>query len=145
MFLRAGGSCRADLPMGPVSTSLATAELEARDTGVLLRLDGTESSWIDLRDPAHLDFEYQQQINAVVDILQPAPAPLRAVHLGGAACALARAWDALRPDSTQLTVKIDKVLALRVRQWFDLPRSPRLRMQNKSEEKKRHRNNNRLD
>lgn len=109
-------------------TSLATAELEARDTGVLLRLDGTESSWIDLRDPAHLDFEYQQQMNAVVDVLRPAPAPLRAVHLGGAACALARAWDALRPGSTQLAVEIDEVLALRVRQWFDLPRSPRLRI-----------------
>lgn len=109
-------------------TSLATAELEVRDTGVLLRLDGTESSWIDLRDPAHLDFEYQQQMNAVVDVLRPAPAPLRAVHLGGAACALARAWDALRPGSTQLAVEIDEVLALRVRQWFDLPRSPRLRI-----------------
>ena len=109
-------------------TSLATAELELRDTGILLRLDGTESSWIDLRDPAHLDFEYQQQMNAVVDVLRPAPAPLRAVHLGGAACALARAWDALRPGSTQLAVEIDEVLALRVRPWFDLPRSPRLRI-----------------
>ena len=75
--------------------SLTTAELEARDTGVLLRLDGTESSWIDLRDPAHLDFEYQQQMNAVVDVLRPAPAPLRAVHLGGAACALARTYKLL--------------------------------------------------
>ena len=124
----AAGRRRADLPTGPVPTSLATAELELRDTGILLRLDGTESSWIDLRDPAHLDFEYQQQMNAVVDVLRPAPAPLRAVHLGGAACALARAWDALRPGSTQLAVEIDEALARRVRQWFDLPRSPRLRI-----------------
>lgn len=116
------------LPTAPVRTSLATAELQRRETGILLRLDGAESSWIDLLDPSHLDFEYQQQMSAVLEALAPAPAPVRAVHLGGAGCALARAWEALRPGSSQLAVEIDEVLAHRVRQWFDLPRSPRLRI-----------------
>lgn len=118
----------ANLPTGPVPTSYATARLERRDSGVLLLLDETESSWIDLRDPGHLDFEYQQQMNAVLQVLTPEPAPLRATHLGGAGCALARAWEARRPGSTQLAVEIDAVLAQYVRQWFDLPRSPRLRI-----------------
>ncbi len=116
------------LPVGPVSTTFAKAELEVRETGILLLLDGTESSWIDLRDPAHLDFEYQQQMDAVLGVLRPGAGPVRAVHLGGAGCALARAWETTRPGSTQLAVEIDAVLAQRVREWFDLPRSPRLRI-----------------
>ncbi len=118
----------AALPTGPVETSCATARLELRDTGVLLLLDGTESSWVDLRDPTHLDFEYLQQMDAVVSALCGRGEPLRALHLGGAGCALARAWDAARPGSTQLAVEIDAVLARKVREWFDLPRAPRLRI-----------------
>ncbi|MGK2349316.1 spermidine synthase [Actinomyces sp. W5033] len=110
-----------------MATSTGVARLERREKGVLLLLDGTESSWIDLVDPTHLDFEYQQQMNAVLDVLLPG-VPVRAAHLGGAGCALARAWEALRPGSTQLAVEIDAVLAQRVREWFDLPRAPRLRI-----------------
>lgn len=117
-----------DLPTGPVQTSLAQAELVARDSGLLLLLDGTESSFIDLRDPTYLDFEYQQQMNAVLDVFYPVGMPVRAVHLGGAGCALARAWDALRPRSSQLAVEIDEILANSVRAWFELPRSPALRI-----------------
>lgn len=113
--------------MGDVATSTGVARLERRENGILLLLDGTESSWVDLTDRAHLDFEYQQQMDAVLDVLLPR-VPVRAVHLGGAGCALARAWEARRPGSTQLAVEIDAVLAQRVREWFDLPRAPRLRI-----------------
>lgn len=116
------------LPSEPVITSLATAELQVRDRGILLLLDGAESSWIDLHDPEHLDFEYLQQMDAALTALRGESEPVRAVHLGGAGCALARAWDAARPGSTQLAVEIDAILAQRVREWFDLPRAPRLRI-----------------
>ena len=116
------------LPAGPVRTSFATAELVARDTGVLLLLDGAESSFLDLRDPAHLDFEYHQQMNAVLAAQRGESSPVKALHLGGAGCALARAWDVMRPGSQQLAVEIDEILASQVRTWFDLPRSPRLRI-----------------
>ena len=116
------------LPSGPVRTSFATAELVARDTGILLMLDGAESSFLDMRDPSHLDFEYHQQMDAVLTALRGAGGPVKALHLGGAGCALARAWDATRPGSQQVAVEIDKILADRVRTWFDLPRSPRLRI-----------------
>ena len=116
------------LPTGPVRTSFATAELVARDTGVLLLLDGAESSFLDLRDPAHLDFEYHQQMDAVLAAQRGESSPVKALHLGGAGCALARAWDVTRPGSQQLAVEIDEILAHQVRTWFDLPRSPRLRI-----------------
>ena len=91
-------------------------------------LDGAKSSFIDLTDPQRLAFEYQQQMDAALRALLAEPQPVRALHLGGAACALARAWDSARPGSTQLAVELDQVLADQVRQWFDLPRSPRLRI-----------------
>ena len=116
------------LPSGPVRTSFATAELVARDTGILLMLDGAESSFLDMRDPSHLDFEYHQQMDAVLTALRGAGGPVKALHLGGAGCALARAWAVTRPGSQQVAVEIDEILADRVRTWFDLPRSPRLRI-----------------
>ncbi|MDO4899587.1 MAG: fused MFS/spermidine synthase [Actinomyces sp.] len=116
------------MPTLPVVTSYATARLEVRDTGVLLLLDDAESSWIDLWDPTHLDFEYQQQMDALVSALRGPTTPVHAAHLGAAGCALARAWDAARPGSTQLAVEIDAILAGKVREWFDLPRAPRLRI-----------------
>lgn len=91
-------------------------------------LDGAESSFLDLRDPAHLDFEYHQQMDVVLTALRGEGTPVSALHLGGAGCTLARAWDATRPGSRQLAIEIDEILACRVRTWFDLPRSPRLRI-----------------
>ena len=91
-------------------------------------LDGAESSFLDMRDPSHLDFEYHQQMDAVLTALRGAGGPVKALHLGGAGCALARAWDVTRPGSQQVAVEIDEILADRVRTWFDLPRSPRLRI-----------------
>ncbi|HEY0118222.1 MAG TPA: fused MFS/spermidine synthase [Cellulomonas sp.] len=106
-----------------------TAELRReRDDpdGVTLYVNGVPSSHLDLADPTLLEFEYMQQMAAVVERL-PA-GPLTAVHLGAAGCALARALDATRPGSRQLAVDVDPVLAALVRRWFDLPRSPALRI-----------------
>ncbi|GAA4423754.1 fused MFS/spermidine synthase [Georgenia halophila] len=94
---------------------------------VTLFLDGFESSHVDLADPTQLEFEYMQQMCVLLDATRPA-GPVRALHLGGAACALARAVEAERPGSSQLAVEIDEALAALVRRWFKLPRSPRLRI-----------------
>lgn len=97
-------------------------------TGVTLLVNGAESSHLDLADPTRLEFEYMQQMVEVIDALIPDPEPIRALHLGAAACALPRALDALRPGSRQVAVDIDAELARHVRAWFDLPRAPRLRI-----------------
>lgn len=111
-------------------TSLGTAEVVPEPGAphrVTLFLSGAESSHLDLADPTALEFEYMQQMRVIVDLMAP-PGPLRVLHLGGAGCAFARALAAERPRSTQLAVELDEALATLVRDWFDLPRSPRLRI-----------------
>ncbi len=111
----------------PIATGTAELTRERDDPdGVTLLVNGVPSSHLDLADPSRLEFEYMQQMAAVVDRL-PA-GPVVAVHLGGAGCALARALHAARPGSRQLAVELDPVLAELVRRWFDLPRSPALRI-----------------
>ncbi|WP_371174279.1 spermidine synthase [Buchananella felis] len=115
-----------DLPEGPVRGQHALLECHLDDRGVLLYVDGVESSYLDA-DPAHLEFEYMQQMTAALRAAR-GEGPVRALHLGGGGCALARAWDARFPGSAQVAVEYDSVLAANARQWFDLPRSPRLRV-----------------
>lgn len=110
-----------------------TAEVAIRKVGPrqgILLVDGMESSFHDLDDPTHLDFEYMQQMTACLDSVSAPPAAVRALHLGGAGCSLATAWAALRPGSTQLAVEWDGELTRLVREWFPLPRSPQLRIRN---------------
>lgn len=118
---------RSDLPDGPIATSLGMVELRTDNDGVMLLIDGIESSHLDLDDPTHLVFEYMQQMVTVLEQTHHAPS-LRVVHLGGAGCALARAVDAQWPQSRQLAIELDEKLAVGVREWFELPRSPRLRI-----------------
>lgn len=117
------------LPRGPVPISTGTAELVStpdRPELVTLMVNGVPSSCLDLTDPTYLEFEYHQQMAAVIAGL-PA-GPLAAVHLGAGACSLPRWLDATRPGSRQLAVDVDAELMDLVRRWFDLPRSPRLRL-----------------
>lgn len=120
-----------ELPTGPVPTSTGHAEL-VPDPGsprsYTLMLDGVPSSHVDLDDAGYLEFEYMQQMAAVLDRLAPPRAPLDVIHLGAAGCSLARYVHAGRPRSRQIAVEIDPVLAGHVRAWFDLPRSPSLRI-----------------
>lgn len=112
-------------------------EVDVGDTVLTVRLDQQratvflgdyESSAINLADPGDLDFEYMQQMDAVVSGFFPPSQPLRALHLGGCACALAWAWETRRPNSRQLAVEINPRIASACREIFDLPRSPRLRI-----------------
>ncbi|MGC5626828.1 spermidine synthase [Georgenia sp. Z1344] len=139
---------RSDLdrwPEHPVPTSFSVAEVVPEPGAphrVMLLLGGSESSFLDLEDPAYLEFEYMQHVRAVVDAaLGPPgttppddatrdPRTARFVHLGGAACALPRALLADRPHSRHLVVELDTELARLVRAWFDLPRAPALRIRN---------------
>lgn len=120
-----------DLPHGPVPIETGTVELvrvPGDPTGVTVLVNGAESSHLDLADPARLEFEYMQQMVEVLESVIPSPTPVRALHLGGAGCALPRAIEARRPGSRQVAVELDGTLARAVRTWFDLPRAPRLRL-----------------
>nr|WP_240643938.1 fused MFS/spermidine synthase [Antribacter gilvus] len=115
--------------MGQVPIDTGTAEV-VRDPDhperVTLHVNGVPSSSLDLDDPGFLDFEYMQQMAAVVALLPGGP--LRVLHLGAAGSAFARHVEHERPDSRQLGVDLDSRLLELVRAWFALPRAPRLRL-----------------
>lgn len=114
---------------GSYAVDQGTAEIlqdaDAPD-GWLLTLDGLHSSYVDLADPTHLDFEYMVWMGAALDALAPAGAPLRVVHLGGAACTLASYVSATRPASPQTVFELDAALLDLTREMFGV-RSSRLR------------------
>ncbi|GIG38539.1 hypothetical protein Cph01nite_03010 [Cellulomonas phragmiteti] len=95
--------------------------------GTLL-VNGVPSSFVDLDDPGLLDFEYMQQAAAVVEVVAHGRPDLTVLHLGAGGCALARALAHRHPDARQLAVELDTELARLAREWFDLPRAPRLRL-----------------
>ncbi|MCB7137769.1 spermidine synthase [Cellulosimicrobium marinum] len=126
---RRGPAAAPALPDGPVPIATGTARVEAdpdAPRAVTLYVNGVPSSHLDLDDPGFLGFEYMQQMAAVVDLL-PA-GPLRVLHLGAAGCSLARWVEHTRPGSAQVGVDLDARLLELVREWFALPRSPRLRL-----------------
>ncbi|SFE89229.1 hypothetical protein SAMN04488035_0946 [Flavimobilis marinus] len=117
------------IPSGPVVLGGATVEaVPDRDDpeGFTLLVDGVPSSYLRLGDPGFLGFEYMQQMAAVLALLPGGP--LDVVHVGAAGCALARHVEAARPGSRQIGIDPVAELLERVREWFDLPRSPALRL-----------------
>ncbi|WP_425555957.1 spermidine synthase [Kitasatospora nipponensis] len=75
--------------------------------GWLLTLDGTPQSYVDLRDPTHLEFEYTRRLGHLTDALAPTGRPLDALHLGGGALTLPRYLAATRPGSRQRVAEAD--------------------------------------
>ncbi|MFZ3394181.1 fused MFS/spermidine synthase [Rhodococcus sp. 7Tela_A2] len=96
--------------------------------GWVLEVNGVPSSHIDLSDPTLLEFEYMRWIALLVESRFSTDTRLRALHLGGGACTMARYFAAVYPDARQVVVEIDGRLAELVREWFDLPRAPLLRI-----------------
>ena len=114
---------------GTYRIDTGTAVLAEDDVagGWLLTVNGAQSSHIH-PDPTVVDFEYMRQMAALIETRHARSDRLRVLHLGGAACALARLLAARYPDARQVAVEIDAELARLVREWFDLPRSPLLRI-----------------
>lgn len=121
----------------PISTGTARLTLE-NDGSVLLDVNGVPSSHLH-PDPEHLVFEYMRWMMLVIDRhLEgpgsggPGPAgdgpATQLAHLGGGGCSLPRAIASRHPRTRQIVVEIDELLAQQVRIWFDLPRSPQLRV-----------------
>ena len=57
-----------------------------RDTGWTLMVEGAEQSYVDVDNPAHLEFEYMQHIAVVIDTVFVEAEPLSVLHLGAGAC-----------------------------------------------------------
>ena len=113
----------------PISTGTARLTVET-DGSVLLDVNGVPSSHLH-PDPEHLVFEYMRWMLQVIDLHLEESDEERAAqlaHLGGGGCSLPRAVAFRHPRARQIVVELDALLAERVREWFDLPRSPRLRL-----------------
>lgn len=109
-----------------VATGTVEAVVDRDDPlGVTVHVNGVPSSYVHA-DPTVLTFEYMEHMAALLDALDPGP--LRVLHVGAAGCTLPRWVDARRPGSRQVAIDPDPVLLELVRSWFDLPRSPALRL-----------------
>nr|WP_256106419.1 fused MFS/spermidine synthase [Streptomyces sp. ODS05-4] len=87
----------------------------------LLTVDGAPQSYVDLDDPAHLEFEYARRLALAVDCAAPGDGPLDVVHLGGGALSLPRRTAAVRPGSRQHVVEADGGLIALVAEHLPLP------------------------
>ncbi|MBG6084879.1 spermidine synthase [Zhihengliuella flava] len=121
----AGGPAEGEYP---ISTGTARLERDPySDTGWILHVNGVPSSHVDTADPARLDFEYMRWMAALIRARWASDERLRVLHLGGGACSMAR-WVHAEYDARQVVVELDGKLADYVREWFDLPRAPLLRI-----------------
>ncbi|MBP0460773.1 spermidine synthase [Streptomyces montanisoli] len=87
----------------------------------LLTLDGAPQSYVDLDDPAHLEFEYVRRIAHVLDTTGEEGAPLAVVHLGGGALTLPRYLAATRTGAVQDVVEADPGIIALVAEHLPLP------------------------
>ncbi|MER5442466.1 fused MFS/spermidine synthase [Streptomyces sp. NPDC002790] len=87
----------------------------------LLTVDGSPQSYVDLDEPAHLEFEYARRLGHVLDCLGDESAPLDVLHLGGGALTLPRYVAATRPGSRQDVVEADRGLLEMVAEHLPVP------------------------
>ncbi|WP_330456542.1 fused MFS/spermidine synthase [Streptomyces sp. NBC_00820] len=92
-----------------------------RERAWLLTVDGAPQSYVDLDDPAYLEFEYARRLGYVLDTVGEAGRPLDVVHLGGGALTLPRYVAATRPGSRQDVVEADRALLELVVEHMPLP------------------------
>ena len=78
-----------------------------RSSGRILWLDTLRHSYVDLDDPAHLEFTYTQVLGDVVDSLAPPGSAIDAVHVGGGGFTIPRFVATTRPGSDNLVLELD--------------------------------------
>ena len=108
----------------PTSHSVVRLAPET-DGSYTVIIDGMESSHIH-PDPEHLVFEYMRWIALIMTTTYPSETALNIAHLGGGAASLPRALAHHFPASQNSVIELDAKLINLVREWVDLPPSPRV-------------------
>ncbi len=117
------------LPHHPLPAGHVVVEIRAdpaRAGGRLVLQDGVESSYVDVLDPTHLEFEYLRHLARVLDVMHPKRRPMAMVQIGGGPCVLPRYLDATRRDLRALVIERDPEVIAIAREWLGLQTSPRL-------------------
>lgn len=95
-----------------------------RASGRTLMLDGLHHSYVDLDDPAHLEFAYTQRFG---DVLAQQPAgTLDVLHLGGGGFSVPRHLAAVRPGSHSTVLEVDPQIPVIGRERLGLVTGPDL-------------------
>jgi spermidine synthase len=103
----------------------ASVQVDKSDpSGRLLVLNSAHHSYVDLRNPLHLDFAYVQWLAAVTDAISPTDV----LHLGGGGFTMPEYVRATRPGSRQLVLELDGGLVKLDRQKLGLVTGPDLRV-----------------
>jgi spermidine synthase len=97
-----------------------------RPSGRILRLDTLRHSYVDLADPAHLEFGYSRSIAAVIQ--GRAAGPQQALHIGGGGFTIPRWLEATRPGSTSVVLELDPALVDLARRELGLRTGPALKV-----------------
>ncbi len=110
--LGAGGVALSVIAPNPcdVETAYHCASVQAdpgNPNGRVLYLNSAEHSYVDLANPAHLQFAYTQWIGAVADTVKPIGERIDALHLGGGGFTVPRYVTATRPGSDNEVYEID--------------------------------------
>jgi MFS family permease len=79
----------------------------ARASGRVLWLDTTRHSYVDLDDPAHLEFRYAQLFGLAIDAYRPMGRP-DALFIGGGGFTFPRWFAATRAGGTNLVLELDE-------------------------------------
>lgn len=95
-----------------------------RRSGRLLRQGGMDASYVDLANVRHLEFDYMRWLRIVLR----AVGARRVLHVGGGACALARALAAEDPGGRQQVCEVDAGVLALAREHLGLHRAPGLRV-----------------
>jgi spermidine synthase len=81
-----------------------------RPSGRTLWLDRLRHSYVDLADPAHLQFSYARVMGDVIASVAPERQPIAALHIGGGGFSLPRYLAAVRPGSFSRVLELDPTL-----------------------------------
>ncbi len=100
----------------------------SRPSGRVLWLDNLEHSYVDLRNPRHLEFDYIKSFAAALEVAFPGTPALDAVHVGGGGFTFPRYIDATNPGSRNLVLEIDPAVRDLARDELGLRTSRTLRV-----------------
>jgi spermidine synthase len=105
----------------------------ARPGGRSLWLDITRHSYVDLRDPKHLELRYAKVFADVIAASRPsaagAPPPFDALHIGGGGFTLPRYLTAVYPGSRHVVFELDPDLVDLARRRLGLVTGPGIRIE----------------